>query len=191
MREGRPPSVPDAAERALVSVATVYRYFPTADDLWLEASFETIDFIAATDQATRLVEAAGDDPVARLDAVVMSIGWRMLEDPVPFRTMAKLALDRWFVQQQSPGEEGAPVREGRRNRWNLMVVEPLRDRLTADECDQLVAALNVAWGTEAVMSLIDVSGLDVERAKAVMLQTARWVLSSALADAKKRARRTR
>ena len=41
------------------------------------------------------------------------------------------------------------------------------------------------------MSLIDVSGLDVERAKAVMLQTARWVLSSALADAKKRARRSR
>ncbi len=175
----------------MVSVATAYRYFPTADDLWLEASFETIDFIAETNQITRLVEAAGDDAAARLDAVVMSIGWRMLDDPVPFRTMAKLALDRWFAQQQSPDEEGAPVREGRRNRWNQMVVEPLRGTLTDAERDQLVAALNVTWGTEAVMSLIDVSGLDVERAKAVMLQTARWVLSSALADAKKRARRAR
>ncbi len=190
VREGRPPSVPDAAERALVSVATAYRYFPTAEELWVEASYEMVDFRADSEEGARLIDAAGDDPAARLEAVITSIGWRMLEDPIPFRMMAKFATDRWFEQQRSPEKEGALVRQGRRDQWNQLVVEPLRGTLTGDECDQLVAALNVTWGTEAAISLTDVSRLDVEQAKAVMLQTARWVLAGALADAKARKRRS-
>ncbi len=189
LREGHPPSVADAAERALVSVATAYRYFPTADDLWAEASYETIEFVARSAEVAELVLAAGDDPAARLDVVVREIGWRMLDNPMPYRTMAKLASDRWFVQQQASGEVGAPIREGRRNRFNEMVVQPLRATLTRAECDRLVAALNVAWGTEAAISLIDVSHLDVEQAKKVMLQTCHWVLAGALADAKTQVRR--
>ena len=61
VREGRPPSVPDAAERALVSVATAYRYFPTADDLWTEASFETMDFTELSADVEKAVDAAGDE----------------------------------------------------------------------------------------------------------------------------------
>jgi AcrR family transcriptional regulator len=36
MREGRPPTVAEAAERALVSRATAYRYFPTQESLLLD-----------------------------------------------------------------------------------------------------------------------------------------------------------
>jgi hypothetical protein len=68
------------------------------------------------------------------------------------------------------------------------VVEPLRETLTDAERCRLVAALDVAWGTEAAISLIDVAGLDVDEAKRVMLQTAHWVLAAGLADSKKRAR---
>jgi AcrR family transcriptional regulator len=191
MREGRAPSVPDAAERALVSVATAYRYFPTADDLWAEASYETMDFAAMNEEVEKRLATAGNDAAARLDVVVEVIGWRMFDEPLPFRAMAKLASDRWFAQQEAPSDDVAPIREGRRNRWNEMVVDPLRGTLTPDECDQLVAALNVAWGTEAMISLTDVCRLDVEDGKRVMLQTAHWVLASALSDAKKRARQVR
>ena len=91
VREGRPPSVPDAAERALVSIATAYRYFPTADDLWTEASFETLDFTEMNAGVDKALSAAGDDAAARLEVVVTSIGWDMLENPLPYRTMVKLA----------------------------------------------------------------------------------------------------
>ena len=64
----------------------------------------------------------------------------------------------------------------------------MRGTLTDAERRRLVAALDVAWGTEAAISLIDVAGLEVEEAKRVMLQTAQWVLAAGLADAKKRAR---
>ena len=179
VREGRPPSVPDAAERALVSVATAYRYFPTADDLWTEASFETMDFTELSADVEKAVDAAGDDAGARLD---------MLENPLPYRTMAKLASERWFAQQHAPTVESALIREGRRHHWNQRIVEPLRGTLTDAERRRLVAALDVAWGTEAAISLIDVAGLEVEEAKRVMLQTAQWVLAAGLADAKKQPR---
>jgi len=188
VREGRPASVPDAAERALVSVATAYRYFPTADDLWTEASFETLDFTEMNAGVDEALAAAGDDPAARLEVVVTRIGWEMLENPLPYRTMVKLASERWFAQQQAPPVESAPIREGRRHHWNQRVVEPLRATLTEAERRRLVAALDVAWGTEAAISLVDVAGLDVDEAKRVMLQTAQWVLAAGLADAKKRAR---
>ena len=188
VREGRPPSVPDAAERALVSVATAYRYFPTADDLWTEASFETMDFTALSAGVETLIDAAGNDAAARLEVVITQIGWDMLENPLPYRTMAKLASERWFAQQQSPTTDSAPIREGRRHHWNMRVVEPLRETLTDADRRRLVAALDVAWGTEAAISLIDVAGLDLDEAKRVMLQTAQWVLAAGLADSEKRAR---
>ena len=188
VREGRPPSVPDAAERALVSVATAYRYFPTADDLWTEASFETMDFTEMNAGVEQAIDAAGDDVAARLDAVVTRIGWDMLENPLPYRTMVKLASERWFAQHQSPTAESAPIREGRRHHWNQRIVEPLRGTLTDAERRRLVAALDVAWGTEAAISLIDVAGLGVEEAKRVMLQTAQWVLAAGLAESEKRGR---
>jgi AcrR family transcriptional regulator len=188
VREGRPPSVPDAAERALVSVATAYRYFPTADDLWTEASFETMDFTELNADVAKRIQAAGNDAAARLEVVITQIGWDMLDNPLPYRTMAKLASERWFAQQHAPIVESAPTREGRRHQWNQRVVEPLRGMLTDAERRRLVAALDLAWGTEAAISLIDVAGLEVEEAKRVMLQTAQWVLAAGLADAKKRAR---
>ena len=43
VKEGRPPSMPEAADRALVSIATAYRYFSSAEELWWEAS-KTIAF---------------------------------------------------------------------------------------------------------------------------------------------------
>src|ERR1700689_4225275 len=41
-REGRSPSMPEAADRALVSVATAYRYFSSAEDLWWEATLADV-----------------------------------------------------------------------------------------------------------------------------------------------------
>src|SRR5438105_15805173 len=38
LREGTPPTVAEAAERALVSRATAYRYFPTQELLLLEVA---------------------------------------------------------------------------------------------------------------------------------------------------------
>jgi AcrR family transcriptional regulator len=180
--ERQPPSVPAAAERARVSPATAYRYFPQADQLWEEASLEAFELAIAGADAEERIKAAGDDVEARLDALITSIGWRMIDDPGPYHVLARAGIDRWFEQQGRPDDEPVPVRQGRRTQYNALVIEPLRAELPEEERAQLQAALGLVWGPEAVISLVDVMGLDADLAKQTMLRTAHWILRSALAE---------
>ena len=182
VREGCSPSMPDAADRALVSNATAYRYFASADELWLEASLAAADFGPMLDEADTLMERAGDDLQARLEAAVRSIGWRMLDDQVPFRLVAKSALERWFAQADARPEDRVPVREGRRNRASRTVVEPLVGRLDDRDLDRLTAALGLVLGTDAMLALTDGVGLGADEAKTVLVDAGRWLLAGALAD---------
>lgn len=186
MREGRPPSMPEAADRALVSIATAYRYFTTAEELWEEAALFSTDDIIDEAEVERALDAAGDDVEARLEVVVTKIGWRMLDHEVPFRQMAKTSLDRWFAHQREADGARRSTRPGQRNRWNALVVEPLRGTLTDTELTALIEALGLAWGAESVIVLYDVLELEPEAAKQRMLTTCRWILRGALADAGKR-----
>ena len=183
LREGKPVSVPEAAERALVSPATAYRYFTSAEELADEASIELLHFVASTEEIGGAIETAGDDVHARLEALVRWLGWRMLNDPMPFRQQAKAGLDRWFAQQHVDPEDRVPVREGRRNALIRQAVGPLGGRLSATDFERLVAALGVGLGTESAISLVDVANLDPETALDTMLATCRWILDGALADA--------
>jgi AcrR family transcriptional regulator len=192
MREGRPPSMPEAAERALVSVATAYRYFTTAEELWEEAAVFGLDDLFDEEAIERAVEAAGDDVEARLEVVIRMIGWVMLDEELPYRQMAKTSLDRWFAQQRNGDGERRPTRPGHRNRWNALVVEPLRGTLTDTELTGLIEALGLGWGAESVIVLYDVLELERDAAKRRMLTTCTWILRGAVADAGKGGpRRTR
>ena len=132
VREGRPPSIPDAAAEALVSVATAYRYFTSAEDLWGEASWQAVEIDGWLDDVERQIEAAGADVMARAE-VAASVVRRMLEDQLPFRQIAKAELERWFAQlERHEPEEQVPVRAGRRNRINNLVVKPLQGTLTVE-----------------------------------------------------------
>src|SRR6476661_6021864 len=93
VREGRPPSIPDAAADALVSVATAYRYFTSAEDLWAEASLEAVELDGWFDDVERQIEAAGDDVMARAEVAARLVGGRMLADQLPFRQLVKAGLE--------------------------------------------------------------------------------------------------
>jgi hypothetical protein len=67
-REGKSPSMPAAAERALVSVATAHRYFSSAEGLWWGAA-QAASFRHTFGETLERTEAAGPDPQARLEAV--------------------------------------------------------------------------------------------------------------------------
>lgn len=182
VRDGRPPSIPDAAGRALVSNATAYRYFSSAEELWAEASMAAAEFGPMLEEAEALMDAAGGDPQARLEVAVRTIGWRMVDDQVPFRLVAKSALERWFAQADAAAEDRVPVRQGRRDRPSRKVIEPLVGTVDDPDIDRLVAALGIILGTDSMLALIDGVGLDADEAKSVMLDAARWLLAGALAE---------
>lgn len=172
--------MPDAAERALVSIATAYRYFPSAEELWWEAANEALGGIAP--EVARKVDEAGDDPHARLDALLRSVGFRMLDDQVPYRRSSQSSLEHWFRQLDAPVNQRVPVREGRRNEQIANALAPLRDQLSKKDFDRVSRALGLVVGTEAMISLIDAVGLDVPTAKKTLLDAGRWMLAGALAE---------
>ncbi|HET9731889.1 MAG TPA: TetR/AcrR family transcriptional regulator [Acidimicrobiales bacterium] len=182
VRDGRPPSMPEAADRALVSVATAYRYFSSAEDLWWEASNEAFGEQATIAQAQRRVEAAGSDPQARLEALIRSVGFAMLDDQVPYRRITKSALEQWFRQADTTPGERVPIRQGRRNQHVRAVLTPLEGRLARKDLDRIAHALGLIVGSEAMISLTDAVGLEVPAAKKTLLDAARWLLAGALAE---------
>lgn len=182
LREGREPTVPEAAERARVSPATAYRYFTSAEDLRQEAADELLSFVESSEEVGAAIEGAGDDVHARLDVLLRTLGRTMLTEQAPFRHQAKAGHDRWFAQQLT-NEEPVEVRAGRRMAFIRQVLAPIDGRLLTADHERLVAALAVAFGTEAATSLTDVACLEPEAALEVMIATCRWILDGALTEA--------
>lgn len=178
--EGRQPSMAEAADRALVSIATAYRYFSSAEDLWWEASLSAL--AATLSEADQRVEAAGSDPEARLEALIRAVQFRMLDDQVPYRRITLTAQEQWFRQADAPDGERVPIRQGRRNEQIRVTIAPLRGQLPRKDFDRLARALGLIIGSEALISLTDAVGLDVPTAKTTFLDAGRWLLAGALAE---------
>lgn len=182
VREGRPPSIPEVAARALISVATAYRYFPSADDLWVEATYTALTYRAAVQHTLDVIDAAGADPLARIEACARSFGVAMLEDEATYRWSAKAALDHWFAQVDTPPEDRAPLRQGRRREYIDAALEPFRGRLPDDVLQRITNALIITVGTDAVLAVRDVGGLDGQDTLQTLGDAARLTLIGALAE---------
>lgn len=183
VREGHLITVPEAAERAQVSVATAYRYFPSADLLTQEASNHAFEYHVYVEEVLADIDAVGDDVHARVEALARSLSSRMLENQASLRLAARSGLDTWFAQQQLAPKDRVPVRMGRRTIQARHALAPLEGKLTDAQMERLVSAFCVAVGTEAIISLTDVAQLDGDAAVEVVVTTCRWILDGALREA--------
>jgi AcrR family transcriptional regulator len=191
--EGRTPSVDEIAAAADVSRRTVYMYFPTLDQLLLDA---TVGALSATEMDAAMTAAAtGDDPVAGVDALV-STSTRLAPVTLPLgRKIIRLTVDA-----EKPGEPGlhargpdaagpdaagpgaAPRRGFRRVAWVEQAVGPLRSELTDEQFERLVSALCLVVGWEAQIILEDVRGLGPEEEERVLRWAARALVDAVRAE---------
>lgn len=171
LREGESPSVARAAEAALVSRTTAYRYFPTQESLLLEVAVT-----ADVDEIEALVDAAdGRDAGDAVTTVLDTFNRRVLDAEVQYRTATKLYTEL-VLAGLAQGDASPHVREGRRTRWIRHVLEPLRAEIEATTFDRLVAGLSMVAGTEAMFVLKDVCRLDPDDA----LAASRWAVDALL-----------
>ena len=172
LREGTPPTVADTAERALVSRATAYRYFPTQGSLLLEVA-QVEPLIRPVDH---LVAAFSTDDVAqRLADLVDTLMMALLSDEVVVRTAVRVYMDTWLANRRDG--QAAPVRAGRRPRWIEAALKPIQDQLGATAWKRLVAGLTLTLGTEAVICMKDVAGLENDDE---IIATLRWAAGALL-----------
>jgi AcrR family transcriptional regulator len=166
LREGRTPTVEEAAAAASVSRTTAYRYFPTQRDL-LVATHPEID------RSSMLGADAPTEVAERFAAVLDEIERQIVENEVTLRTMLRLSLEH-------PNERaGLLLRQGRRQVWIEDALSPLHSTLEPASFRRLVLAITSATGIESFVWLTDVGGLDRQEALAVMRYSGVTLLASA------------
>lgn len=165
---GGTPSIDEIAAAADVSRRTVYMYFPTLDQLLLDA---TLGVLSATSLEPRIRERAGvsEGAASRVDALVRAFT-ETADETLPLgRKLIQLTVDTAAPEQ--------PRRGFRRVSWIEDAVEPLRATRSSEQIERLVSALSVLIGWEAMVVLRDVRGLDPEHEEAVL----RWAAAALLA----------
>ena len=168
--EGRRPSVAEVADAAEISRRTAYRYFPSAEQLSVEAALET------TRQNMELSIEAGrvDEPVAdRVARLVDALSRMTLENEALLRQMIRFTIDRDAI------EPGVPPRPSRRLEYVERALTPLQGALDQDELDRLTHAVAVVIGIESTIVLRDICGLD----SAEILRVQQWAAGALVAAA--------
>ncbi|HEY1740749.1 MAG TPA: TetR/AcrR family transcriptional regulator [Acidimicrobiia bacterium] len=174
---GATPSIDEIAVAADVSRRTIYMYFPTLDQLLLDAASGLL--------AETIVEnaigapAEGDDVVTRADALAHAIV-ELAPEALPLgRKIIALTVDA-----AGRSDHDGPTRRGyRRIEWIERALAPLREAAPPAAYERLVSALAIVLGWEALVVLEDVRGLD----NAAQDDTVRWatrvLVEAAIADA--------
>jgi AcrR family transcriptional regulator len=178
MDAGTTPTVAQAAEAALVSRTTAYRYFPTQESLLLEVALH-----ANVDDLEALVAEPVDAEHAAERAldVLHRFNARVLAEEVRYRNAMRIYQELWFSATEG-GDDAPVVREGRRTRWFRTVLAPLREQAGDDAIDRLVLGLSVLAGMEAMTTLRDVCRLGPDDALDVTDWAARALVQATLGD---------
>jgi AcrR family transcriptional regulator len=180
LRLGLQPTVGEAAERAKVSRATAYRYFPTQDALLVEVS----QMNPAAEPVEQWLAALpkGGEAADRLQGLLSTFNPIVLEQAVSLRTGLRSYLDVW-LEQHRKGEQPDGVREGRRMRWLGEVLAPLKGKLTPARLKRLQQALSLTLGVEAMVVLKDVCQAGDREALATLDWAAQALVRAALEEA--------
>jgi AcrR family transcriptional regulator len=176
LRAGVTPSVGEIADAADVSRRTVYAYFPTLEQLLLDA---TLGLLSQT-SVDEAIDAAdvGGAPEERVAAMIRAFSDISAETLPLGRSLIRLTVD-------APRAEGdrTPVRGYRRIGWIERALEPLRTELEPPAFERLVSALAMVVGWEALIVLQDLRGLGPDEELDVTLWAATTLIRAALDDA--------
>ncbi|MDX8461970.1 TetR/AcrR family transcriptional regulator [Mesorhizobium humile] len=175
LANGKTPTVNDVAVAAEVSRRTVYLYFPSFDQLLLDAT------IGALSQASvdRAIDEASDDGEARVEHLVRALHHVSPEVERLGRSLIRLTVDG------APSEQGVPRRGYRRIEWIEQALSPLRDRLKPNGWNRLVHALAMVIGWEALIVQRDICGLSVAEGEDLSVWTANALVKAALEEEQK------
>src|SRR5258706_2387595 len=170
VRRGHIPSVAEVAQRAEVSRATAYRYFPSRSKLVSAVIAEALGPVR------RAVPQQGDAK-QRLHELLDRTYSRFAEYEPHMRAALQLALEHQALEAAGLLEE-EPFRRGQRTEILATTLQPLKRRLKARTYQRLLKSLAVVYGIEPMIILKDICGSTDRETEAVV----RWMMDS-LVDA--------
>jgi AcrR family transcriptional regulator len=168
--------VNDVAEAADVSRRTVYLYFPTLDQLLLDATLGMLSQ-AAVDEAIEAADTGGD-ATERVAAMIRALSSMSTETLPLGRSLIRLTV---APADAADGADAPGPRRGyRRIAWIERALEPLRPQVGPVAFERLVSALAMVVGWEALIVLQDLRGLTPNEQLDTSLWAARALIRATL-----------
>jgi AcrR family transcriptional regulator len=168
LREGKIPSVADAAEMARVSRATAYRYFPTQGALIQEAVQTGLPTTWEPDKRHADLTAFAD----RVERAIAEMLTLAHDNEAVLRGVLLLSLQQWATIQAGDKLEAEPIRRGTGRIPAIQAaLAPYRRTLSPAALRRLTIGLSLIVGAESLVVLRDIWDLDETEAKDV----ARWI----------------
>lgn len=158
LKRGQAPSMDDIAAEAMVSRATIYRYFPNTEALLAEAPVDQ----EVPEAAAMFAGDHSPDPIERLDRAERCLHAVCYRNERALRAMLAASLQRL---DESPAK--VPIRQNRRTDLIDAALAPVRSTMTDQEYHRLRASLSLVFGTESMIVFTDLLGLDAKAARRV------------------------
>lgn len=163
------PTIDDVAEEALVSRATVYRYFESTDDLlWQVYSDRHVPDPEAS------MAIAGDDLTQRVLTAEANVNDYLFANADGTRAFERVTLER-----RLHGRDTEQDRPGRRFSQIDAALAQLQEQLPPEQAQLVRHALSLAIGSQAMIALLDTARLDPEQARAVTQFACRAIAAEA------------
>ena len=156
--EGRTPTLAEAADAAMVSRATAYRYFPSQEALLAEVPL-SVD--VPTVRSLFGGDAAPTDVEDRV-ALVHNTRYDHIRER---EVQVRLFLRNTLLRPLDPERNDVPLRPSFRLELLDAALQPLERELDPDQLERLKTALSILIGTEAFIAMRDVVGLDHDQAR--------------------------
>jgi AcrR family transcriptional regulator len=174
---GETPSVSDVAAAADVSRRTVYMYFPTMEQLLIDAALLSI---SETTVGAALDAVDDDDDVERrVEVMTRAVQGLFVSTEQQGRTLLRLTVEAGG-RDRKPGQ---PVRGYRRIEWIERALAPVRGTLDAPRFERLVSALAIVIGWESLIVARDIRALGIRQAEDVSAWAARTLVHATLDEA--------
>ena len=167
------PTLARVAEKALVSRATAYRYFPTLDALLLEVALDR-----KVETPENLLKGTDEMNVVERVALIHDFFHDLVSDnEQQFRIFLKASMEQWL---QLDKEADTPLRGARRIPMLAMALEPYSTELDEETYEKLLYALCAMVSIEPFIALSDVCRLDTERSKQIMQWAVKMLVEAVL-----------
>jgi AcrR family transcriptional regulator len=175
LERGATPSVNEIAEAANVSRRTVYMYFPTLEQLLIDA---TLGSLSSVVDVSKAIEKS-TDVRKRVEALARGLAGQPEETLRMGRTLVRLT-----AETPDGASTATPRRGYRRTEWIETALAPVRGRLTKKRFERLVSALSVLLGWEALIVLRDIRALPPGQEQDVIAWACDALVKAALEDAR-------
>jgi len=172
IKKGHAVSVSEIADAAKVSRTTAYRYFPTSEMLFAQATV----LIASSIDSDHLAEIADGPGSAneKLDAIIKGSDAMTAAHESAFRTFLRVSVEAGL--KRDPGTQPRPAV---RRQWLESALADLRKGLGSSKYHRLTGVLSLFCGVESFVVLQDICSMTPGEA----LVAKRWAAQKLLAAA--------